>query len=150
MIRENRLTALALCAVSFFLIATQLHAAPPPFHAGMVEFSASQNLTGSAPASATDGIALRGIVGYRLSVCATSTNTLSGAGTVLAYVYVPTQGAWARNPSLDFTMSASSVKCQLFPDIISYIHWGQLKYVPSGVTVSGGTTVSTLIEAVSG
>jgi hypothetical protein len=101
------------------------------------------------------GLDLMNINGWRLSTCATSGNTLSGAGTFLAYVISENTGVIMRDPALDFAVTVTSTscggspcRCQVFPDVQEVMQGGgQLYYQASGVTVSGGTTVTVNINA---
>jgi hypothetical protein len=109
-------------------------------------------LTGSAPSSAptatTDALKLNGVIGFRLTVCATSGNTLTG-GTLRAYVYSSSLGLWSRNPDLDQTIGTPTHRCRHFADqsvVAGNNDW--VKYVTDAVTVSAGTTVTVSISAV--
>lgn len=113
-----------------------------------VSYVTTQNLTGSAPSATTDGYSLGDLVTYQMSVCAQSGATLSGAGTLQAYVYSSAQAAWTRSPALDLTVnvSAATAQCQAWLNLPVYVHSGRIKYVPNAVTVSAGTTVSVALE----
>lgn len=118
------------------------------------ECSEAQALTRAVPSVATDSdwVSLSGIKSFRLSVCADSGQTLSGAGALHAYV----RGAAAplRNPSLDVnvTVTATSCagaacRCQVFPDFSTAVGIGSFMFASSGITVSAGT-VTVKIERV--
>lgn len=86
------------------------------------------------------------MAGFRVSVCATSGQTLSGAGTLQAWLLDERSGLVMRNPGLDMAISASGTRCQVFPDIRSVmVSSGRVIYAASGVTVSGGATVDVQI-----
>lgn len=125
--------------LSFGLLAAVALAAPVAL-AGDAAFSEAQALTRTDPSSGTDGMLIQTSRGFRVSVCADSGQTLSGAGTLKAWWYHPSALVWMRNPSLDLTVSASSVRCQVFPDqrITAFIG-GRIIYAASAVTVSSGT-----------
>lgn len=103
----------------------------------------SQALTRTAPTASSEGANLSPYRSLRLSVCATSGNTLSG-GTLAAYWYDPTDTLWKRNPSLDVTVTATT-RCQVFPDFEVGPMGGRVIWATSSVTVSGGTTVTVKI-----
>jgi hypothetical protein len=91
---------------------------------------------------------LHGVTGYRVSVCATSGQTLSGSGYLRAYAYHPEAALWMRNPSLDYTVSASGVRCQVFPDLAVAAQpadWRVL-FAADSITVSSGSTVTVRID----
>lgn len=103
--------------------------------------------TGTAPTGMNEGMTLYGVVAYRLSVCAASGQTLSGAGTLQAYRYDSAENQWIRNKGLDQTVNASAVQCQTFPDVaVSGGQLGRIRFVASSVTVSGGSTLDVLLE----
>lgn len=110
--------------------------------------SESQALTRAAPAPAefttTASLGVDGLVGFRISVCAEATRTLSGAGTLQAYLLDEHTGLVQRNNDLDLSVDASGVRCQAFPDF--GVHGsraeGRVIFAANGVTVSGGSTVT--------
>lgn len=114
----------------------------------------TQNLTGSAPTLATDGVDLTNAAGYSVVVSAASGQTITG-GTLLCYYSgsvsanavsgtAPTQ-RWMRCPStLDIT-PGTSVRDAPSGDFEVLVGFGRLKYVPSSITVSSGSTVDVTI-----
>src|SRR4051812_46307439 len=82
-------------------------------------FHESQSLTRGAPTLATEGMSLVGVKGFRVSICAQSGQTLSGAGSLRAYLYHSDAALWMRNPSLDLSVTAAGVRCQAFPDFVT-------------------------------
>ena len=112
----------------------------------------AQSTTRSAPALAdfttTSGssigksLDLANLLGFRVMVCAESGQTLSGAGNLRAYLLDLRDGLVKRNPSIDLAVTASSVRCQVFPDQEVLIPYDLVMYAADGVTVSGGTTVT--------
>lgn len=104
----------------------------------------------AAPSTGAAGLDLMNLNGWRVNVCASTGNTLSGAGSLLAYVISARTGLPMRNPTLDFAISVSATscggspcQCQVFPDVQQVMQGGgQLYYQASGVTVSGGTTAT--------
>lgn len=108
----------------------------------------TQALTQAAPSLSTDGMSLGDVLGFRVSVCAASGQTLTGGGTLRAWLYHTDAGLWMRNPSLDLTVSASGVRCQVFPDAQPVVLLSHRVYFASDtVTVSGGTTLDVRIDA---
>lgn len=115
----------------------------------------TQNLTGSAPDYATliagtsqPGLLVESFPHLRPFVCASSGQTLSGAGSILAYWCDRGEEICMRNPSLDYSVTVtatscngSACQCQVFPDLQGGGGPGFIRYVPSGITVSAGTTV---------
>lgn len=99
--------------------------------------------SGSAPTADTDGVALGPIgQGFAVIVSADSGQTLSGAGTLLAYVYSGAVGRWIRCADLDITVGTSGVRDLTFNAIWVAGRKGRVAFVPSSVTVSsGGVTV---------
>jgi hypothetical protein len=84
------------------------------------------------------------LAGFRIMVCAGASQTLSGAGTLQAYLLDEKSGLVARNPSLDMSVTSSGVRCQAFPDFVvagSKVE-GRVIFAANGVTVSAGTTVT--------
>lgn len=111
-------------------------------------FSLSQNLTGSAPTLATQGQALEDLSAVTVVVetAIPASQTLSGAGTLECYIYDGATGgpaAWSRHPAGDFTVSLSGVARQAFEPVeVIGARKGRVLWVPAGVTVSAGTTVT--------
>lgn len=98
--------------------------------------------TGSFPAIWDAGMVMSLVTAYRLSICAWSGQTLSGAGTM--------RGVWGdsvhslpiRNADLDATIdsSANGVQCETWNDILVPAQTPEPDYAffyPNGVTVSG-------------
>lgn len=102
---------------------------------------------GSTPTLTTEGLQLVDSKAFRVTVCADSTKTLSGAGTLLVYYYSPTSALWGRNSRLDLTVSDSAVRCATFEDQRVSISRGRLYLKASGITVSSGN-LNIYIEAV--
>lgn len=102
--------------------------------------------TGTAPTTQYEGMGLYGVTSYRLTACAASGQTLSGAGTLQAYGFNSAENVWVRNPGLDQSVTASGKQCQAFPDFLVGIQYGRVRFVSSGVTVSGGSTLDVLLD----
>lgn len=104
---------------------------------------------GSVPTSTSNGMQLYGVQGFRLTVCAPSGQTLSGAGTMQAYLCDAAKSVCSRNKGLDVTVNASSVRCQVFPDFtVGVVPWADstVEFVASGVTVSSGTPLTVYLD----
>lgn len=118
-------------------------------------WSEDQILTRAAPSAVTDGMFLKDVVGYRLTVCAASGQTLSGAGALRAWYYSYESGVWGRNPTLDQTITVTATscagaacRCQTFPDFeVVANQGGRVLFATDAVTVSGGTTATVRIHA---
>ena len=119
-------------------------------------WSESQALTRPAPTASClasvspEGMDLRYVRGYRVSVAAESGQTLSGTGTLRAYHYDFTLGSWARTPALDVTLSTSGVRTIWLPDAATLVRSGSVLDAADTVGVSGGTTVTLRITAWTG
>lgn len=112
-------------------------------------WSEGQILTRAAPTLVTEGLSLRDVAGFRVTVCAEATRTLSGAGTLLAYVWDNALAAWVRNKPLDLALASveTGVRCAAFPDFETTVASGRVLYATSAVTVSAGTTATVQIKA---
>jgi hypothetical protein len=135
----------AVLAYTFALIEAD-HAQAAPATSSVMVSTTSEALTFGAPTLVTQGMVLDGITGYRVTVCAASGQTLSGAGALNAYYWNPVVSAWARVPALDIAVGASSVRCEGFGDLQTFVARGRVFYAATGVTVSSGTTVTVYIE----
>jgi hypothetical protein len=113
----------------------------------------SQDLTRADPTLSSEGMSLEApggspVRGFMVSVCAESGETLSGGGHLRAWLYHPDAGLWMRNPDLDLEVSASSVRCRVWPDLrTGYLGARRMLFASDAVTVSGGTTVMVRIDA---
>lgn len=118
-------------------------------------FQETQALTRAIPTDTTVGLRSDNLMGWRVSVCAASGQTLSGAGTIDVYNYNYTSGLWEFNKGLQMTItvgatscSGAPCRCQVFPDFTALARLGSLILpAANGVTVSGGTTVVVYIQA---
>lgn len=113
-------------------------------------YSSSQNLTGSAPTLSTDGQAIRDLAAITviLETATPASQTLAGGGTLKCYIYDAADqgpGAWSRCPDLDLTVpSGASGEARVAFQAIQVIgpRAARIKWIPSSVTVSAGTTVT--------
>jgi hypothetical protein len=113
----------------------------------------THNLTGSPPTLSTDGASIDAADGFNVTVSANSGQTITG-GSLLCYFYgaVSSSGSgspptrrWMRCPAvLDFT-PGTSVRDAPSGDYQTPVGWGRIAYIPSAVTVSGGSTVTVTI-----
>lgn len=104
-----------------------------------------QNTTGSAPTAATEGMPLKDLtaVSVVLEVNTPASRTLSGAGSLLCYVYDPLVAGWSRHPTGDLTVTLSGVARQSFDPLdVACPRNARVVWIASGVTVSAGTTVT--------
>jgi hypothetical protein len=94
-------------------------------------------------AGTTDGADLVKFArGLAVTVCADSGQTLSGAGTLTAYIRDPSIALWAAAPALNVTVFSTARRCQTFSGFTVTVPRGRITWVPTGVTVSsGGVTV---------
>lgn len=134
----RKLLALALLTPSLAFPAAATYTNPTGTTAKIVCASG----TCDAPTLATQGLNGADLTGYQVTVAADDTRTLSGAGTLLCYVYDADVGAWARVPDMDITVGTGSVQYLAFPGVWLAAPRGRIAYVPSSVTVSaGGVTI---------
>lgn len=112
-----------------------------------------QNLTGSAPTLATDGVDIAGSAGFVVTVSADAAQTITG-GSLLCYYYGPVNVSgtqptfrWMRCPtSLDFT-PATGARDAPSGDYQPTASVGRVFFMPSSLTVSGGTQVDVTITS---
>ena len=113
----------------------------------------TQALTATAPDAATvgcvggsqvtRGLDLRNARGFRLLLTPAAGQTLSGAGTLRMWHFDFRLGLWVENPDLLRTVTvASGSPGQAWPDQSVLVRSGCLYVTTSGVTVSGGTSVT--------
>lgn len=118
-------------------------------------FSLSQLLTGTAPTAKTEGQPLKGLTALTVVVetAVPASQTLSGAGTLLCYMWdsfdgsakggPAAVGAWSRCPAGDLSVTLTAVPRQAFGAYpVIGARGARIMWVPSGVTVSAGTTVT--------
>lgn len=105
--------------------------------------------TGTAPTtSSTQGLSTSGLTAFSLAICAVSGQTLSGAGSMQAYVYRYGTGLWARAPALDQPVPAScaSNRCCAFADMATGVQTDRVYFMASAVTVSSGSTLDVMLD----
>lgn len=141
---NKRLSRMAVLGV---LIATAAFAVEAVFLDESQACSAGTCARASDPSTATEGMYLGDISHFRVSICAASGQTLSGAGTLQAWRYDTRNGIWERNNDLDQTVDGSGKRCQAFPDFTVGVHNAdRVLFAASGVTVSGGSAVDVRVE----
>lgn len=104
--------------------------------------------TGSTP---TSGASLLNVRAIRVTVSAASGQLLLGGGEMDAYVQADAVARWGRCPECDFQMTPSGTtwvnirdrSCSEF-DVAAM--FGNIMWVPNGVTVDGGANVTTTVE----
>lgn len=104
------------------------------------QWGTSSPITGSAPTDAADGQPLNGLAAITLVISAASGKTLSGAGTMQAYLYDNTLARWVRLPSADFTVDSTGVQDEAFAPVTVETPRpnGRILWVPVGVTFNSG------------
>ena len=101
---------------------------------------AQAGVTCDAPTLATEGVQLNGVGGVVVTVCGTATSTtLSGAGTLTAYVYNEGTASWAPAPDYNITVTASAVRCQSFAPFWVADQHGRIAWVTTTVTASANS-----------
>lgn len=101
-------------------------------------FGTSSPVSGSAPTASTDGQPLGDLDAVTVVVDAGLGVTLSGAGTLQAYMYDGSVGVWARALDYDLSVTATT-RAQSF--VAFDIPGGRntrFKWVPNAVTFGGG------------
>jgi hypothetical protein len=106
---------------------------------------AQAGVTCDAPTLATQGLKLDRLQGFSVTACADAGQTLSGAGTLTAYVYDETVGVWSRIPELDLTAGTATVRCLTFAAVWVAAPRGRVAYVPTTVTASSNLVVVYII-----
>lgn len=114
-------------------------------------FAGTSPLTASAPTDPLDGAPTSSINKLSIYASVASTVTFSGAGSLLAYVYTPLLGRWARSPGQDLSIATSGTRdlclgVALIARFKNAQNTGErIAYVPSGVTFSAGSAGVTLL-----
>ena len=97
---------------------------------------AQAGVTCDAPTLATEGVQLQGVGGVVVTVCATVVGkTLSGAGTLTAYVYNVATATWAPAPDYNLTVTATG-RCQSFAPFWVADQHGRIAWVTTVVTAN--------------
>jgi hypothetical protein len=92
-------------------------------------------VTCDAPTLSTEGVSLKNVGGVVVTVCAASGATLSGAGTLTAYVWNEATLTWALNSDLNLSPTTTG-RCQSFPVFWVGDNHGRIAWVTTGVTAS--------------
>ena len=108
-------------------------------------------VTCDAPTLVTEGVSLSGVGGVTVTVCAASGQTLSGAGTLTAYVWNEATSTWANAPDYNLTVTGTTVRCQNFaPFWVADTH-GRIAWVTTVVTASSNdVTVNVFVSSKNG
>lgn len=151
--RLLRVTLPAIAALSALLGARYAFTSEPalaaPTPATVSVSDTGLALTGTACtslSSATDGFDLSNVTGWRIVASSPSGQTFT-AGTAVCCYRSPKLARWmACNSALNLTLAAARDTVSL--DAKTYVGQGRLKFVGSGVTLSGaGTTFDVTFEA---
>lgn len=122
------------------LLAASLFVASLAFAAVNVWTGTFASTDTAAPTSASDGVSLVKSEGLRVMVCAPSGNTVSG-GTLQAWYYDNSFGAWVRTPELDLPVpSSSGQRCINFGDLQPLVKEGRALWKTNGVVDLNGAT----------
>lgn len=113
-------------------------------------FGTTSPVTGSAPTSATDGQPLADLDAITVIVSAADTRTLSGAGTLKAYILdtsvTTSTTVWARASAFDLSVTATT-QAQCFPAFqVIAPRKARIKWVPDSVTFSAGSAGVTVYQ----
>lgn len=105
-------------------------------------------LTGTALTNSTDaslGAPLAGATAYRLTVVAPVGATVTGGGFNCYVFHSPDFPIWAPgNPTFNGTLPTGS-RFASMPDVPIGVGSGRLSCIPTGVTLSSGTTVTIVL-----
>ena len=96
-------------------------------------------VTKAAPTLVTEGMSLDMVDGFRVMISSAAATTLSGAGTLNAYLWDNDIDEWVRNPDLDISVSTSGVRRFVYADQEVKVPSGRVYYAATGITFSGGT-----------
>lgn len=114
---------------------------------GYETFGTTSAVTGSAPSGATDGQPLEDLDAITVVVDTATGVTLSGAGSLLCYVYDGSTALWSRLPQADFSVGTSGVRSLAFAAAdVTAPRNARIKWVPSGVTFSAGSAGVTVYQ----
>lgn len=109
-------------------------------------FGTSSPVTGSAPTASTDGQPVADLDAITVVVDTASGKTLSGAGSLLCYIYDTSTALWTRLPAFDLSVTGTA-RSMAFPAVqVVGARNGRVKWVPSGVTFSSGTAGVTVYQ----
>lgn len=119
--------------------------------AGTENFAGASPVSGVAPTvvDGSDGLPVQYLGAVTLTVSAPFGQTFSGAGSWLCYVLFAALGRWSRFPSGDMPAPASGVRDYTYDpcDLIGRFKGSYVKWIPSGITYSGGAaSVDTLMQ----
>jgi hypothetical protein len=95
--------------------------------------------TEAAPTLVTDGCLITDLDGLTIHVEADSGQTLSGAGTLKAWLWNDNSLVWSRAPDLDKSVSTASVRAVSFLGDAVVSARGRIAFEISGVTASSGS-----------
>lgn len=113
-------------------------------------YGTTSPVTGSAPTLSTDGQDLVGLAAITVVISSAAATTLSGAGTLLCYLYDASIGRWARLPSADFSIVTSGlsgvIDVVFDPVIVETPRAGRIKWVPSAVSFAAGSAGATVTQ----
>lgn len=110
--------------------------------------AANQKDPGPGSTNAGDGIFLTGLMAVMVSIYPNFGATLSGAGSLVCWLYNPFQATWTRCKDWDLSLSSSSgLPAQTFDVRKLNVRLGHIaNWVTSSVTVSAGTDVLVRID----
>src|SRR5687767_9504547 len=114
---------------------------------GKETYYEDQALTRAVPSTdATEGAPLKDADAFTVVLEANETRTLSGAGSLVGYIYDETVAAWVPCPELTQTVTTSAVRRVAYNYVCSGSARGaRVQFACSGVTVSAGTTARVYI-----
>jgi hypothetical protein len=103
---------------------------------------ASQATTESAPSGSTLGVDLDSVGSVCVVLHAPVGQTFDGTGTLLGYRFLA--NAWVRAPRADVDMADYAGLSDVAPpSLLTEAPVGRFIYMPSGIGLSGGSTITT-------
>lgn len=117
---------------------------------GTATFAGTSPVTGSAPTDPLDGIPTASLRAFSVYLSVGNAITLSGAGSLAAYVFSQLLGRWTRFPGGDISVATSGVRDLCFgPFLVDRFKSAQnagtrIAFVPTGVTFSSGSGGATV------
>ena len=99
-----------------------------------------QTTSDSPPSASTDGMSLKSVAGFSVTLEADSGQTLSGAGSLTCWTFHSAINGWARLPDADITIPAACAGNRRYGSVSFQViaPRGQIAFIANGVTVSAG------------
>jgi len=114
---------------------------------GKQTYYEDQALTDTVPSTdSAEGAPLQDADAFTVVIEAEATRTLSGAGSLVGYIYDESVAAWVQCPELTQTVTTSGVRRAAYNYTVAGAARGtRVQFATSSITVSAGTTVRVYI-----